>query len=430
MRLTQLTSKSVLRIRLSYKKLTPYLFLSLSFFIIVIPLVLKEKIKFYGSDDEKVYYPLVRTFVVQFPALDFDYASDTTPLAFILLMFSAFLVGDGLIQIRFVNALLSLVCLLVVYTYLSKRGGALKGLFFSMIFMLSYYFIGPAIRVSTDNTALLFVFLSMMMIDTNVFNIRHFFWANVFILFAVLTRQIYAWLVGAALLIGLHDQENKRLRISMEKILPSFIPITGLAAFILLWGGLLPSGAWDREIAWLNRDVPLYVISLIGLYGTFFFPWYLRLYKQKREKTIYVVSLVALGVVCLLIHPLTTEYGPNEVGNWERGGSLFLIAPHIPTLFSSSIIYWFLFPLGIIWLYMTIRNLLSGRDYLMAICFPLWLSANMASARTYQRYYEPFLIFFIAYSLTTMKGERWYDWIGPSILAVGFVGIALFRFFL
>ena len=410
-------------------EILPYILLSLAFFVLVFPLVLRPEIDVYDARDEAwFHYPTTLTFINQFPNLDLiNYRSATTPLYHIILTLSAFMFGSGIIQLRFINSVISLACLLVVYGHLSKRGGRLKGLLFAVIFMLSPYFIGPAIRLSTDNAALLFAFLSILTMDTNISSTKHSPLTNILILFTILTRQIYAWLIGAYLLLNLQRRDDKRLVNLLKTVLPIFIPVTGLAFFLFLWKGLAPPYFARHSERTLNWDVPVYIVSLVGLYGSFFCLWYLRLYRQNRGKAIYIITLVVLSIGYLLLHPVSNEYYGTEYHE-TRGGALWLVAMYLPTLFSSSIVYWVLFPIGLLYLYVITQHLALKQDYLMIICFSLWLIANMASTRTYQKYYEPFLLFLLGYSTVILNTERWYYWGGPIILLVGFVGIALLRF--
>ena len=77
------------------------------------------------------------------------------------------------------------------------------------------------------------------------------------------------------------------------------------------------------------------------------------------------------------------------------------------------------------------RYLASRREYLIMICFSLWLMANITNKDTYQKYYEPFLLFFMGYVMVTIETKREkYPWIGPAILLAGFIGVAITRFFL
>ncbi len=77
------------------------------------------------------------------------------------------------------------------------------------------------------------------------------------------------------------------------------------------------------------------------------------------------------------------------------------------------------------------RYLVSRNEYLLMIVLTFWMAANVTNKDTYQKYYEPFLLFFMGYVMVAVetKGEK-YSWIGPVILAAGYVGIAIMRFFL
>jgi hypothetical protein len=412
-------------VRLFHKKWLPYFFLSVIFLVLVIPMTLKTETGVSGSRDEVQFrlYQII-TYTQQFPYLDFkNVRPSQTPLYHVMLMFMAFIIGTDLVQLRLVSASISLICLLVIYRYLSERGDPLNGLLFSLIFLLSPYFVQSAIMLFSENTAFLFALLSLMMLDISILRKRHFLWANIFILLTVLTRQIYIWLVGVSLLFSFQNQQNKRLGINLKNALPSLMPLAGLAYFVFLWGGLSPRAT--SYSATTNWDALIYIISLLGLYGTFFAPWYFRLYRQNqdRRKTIYVVGLVIFGISYLLLHPVSNEY--NII---TRGGALWLLATYLPTLFSSSVIFSFLFPVGLIWLYITMQYLLSKRDYLMVFSFPLWLAANVANPRTYQRYYELFLLFFIGYSLVALKPERWKEWAGLILLPLFLAGMTMYKY--
>jgi 4-amino-4-deoxy-L-arabinose transferase-like glycosyltransferase len=127
---------------LDKSKVLSYILLSLIFFVVTIPLILKPEIASFEQGDEACHYQIILTFLDQFPDLDLtDYSATTTPLYHILLTLSAFIVGSGIIQLRLVHSIASLVCLFVVYGCLSKRGSRLKGLLFASILMLATHFI-------------------------------------------------------------------------------------------------------------------------------------------------------------------------------------------------------------------------------------------------------------------------------------------------
>jgi 4-amino-4-deoxy-L-arabinose transferase-like glycosyltransferase len=366
------------------------------------------------------------------PNLDLaHYPSATTPLYHILLALSAFVVGSNLIALRFVSALLSLACLLTVYRYLSLRGKEFAALYFAFLFMLSPYFIGAAVRLSTDNTALLFAFLSIWAMDIKIY--RSLFAAlmsNIFILLAVLTRQIYAWLIGVYSILAIESYSRQhRFTDLIKSIIPVLIPVGALAYFIVIWGALNPPIFREyRQGFGLNWDEPVYIIALIGVFGSFFWAWLLKLFKQIKLSAhlIYLIAIILIIVGYLFIHPVSNSYDRSS-----RGGSLWAIAAHLPMLFSSSILFWLLCPLGLFYLYLLMRYLFAKRGYPLIVGFWLWLIVNMVNVRTYQKYYEPFLLFFFGYLIVSIKqDEPRYYWLGPMVLLAGFGVVDLLRFFL
>ena len=174
----------------------------------------------------------------------------------------------------------------------------------------------------------------------------------------------------------------------------------------------------------LTWDSPIYITSLVGLYGSALLFWIVRMYKNNPGKliTIPIIFLICAGV--LLIHPISSEYDKST-----QGGSLFLVAQYLPTLFSTPIIYWILFPIGSIYLFILARQLASNQNYVMIIAFTFWLLTYTVAFRTWQKYYEPFILFGLGYSVMTTKGQKWYYWLGPIVLLIGFVGIDLIRFY-
>lgn len=142
-------------------KIYPYVILSFLFIILVVPLIIKPEIDIYDERDEKCcHYPIIVNFSEQFPNFNFDHSpSATTPLYHIFLSIPARLFGSEIIRLRFINSIFSLVCLLVIYKYFSKRGDRLTALLFIIIFMFSPYFL-----------ALLLEFLRIM----QHFSLRYF----------------------------------------------------------------------------------------------------------------------------------------------------------------------------------------------------------------------------------------------------------------
>jgi len=408
-------------------KLIPYICLSAVFFALVIPLILKPEIDIYDARDEtSFHYKTVKGFIDQFPHLDLvNYRSATTPLYHFVMTLSSFVVGPELIRLRVVNAFLSLACLLTIFMYLFRRGRILKASYFTVLFLSSPYFIGPAIRLSTDNPALLLAVLSLFVLDRVEVSRRNSLAAAILVLLTILTRQVYAWLIGAYFFVCLRDyQGNRFVWASFVKALFACIPVLGFLPFLLLWNGLTPPEFAKHTAVHLNWDAPVYIVALLGFFGSFFLFWFLKLFREMPRKALVVMSLLLVAAACLMVHPVSNIYDRSM-----RGGPLWLLASHLPTVFSCSIVFWGLFPLGLAFLYLMTRYLWARGDRVVVVGYFLWLLFSLINIRTYQKYYEPFTIFYMGYALMPIKVEKSYHWILPSVLLLGLMGIGFQRFF-
>jgi hypothetical protein len=268
----------------------------------------------------------------------------------------------------------------------------------------------------------------MYLIDIQPYNTQNYILTNIIILCAVLTRQINAWLIVTYLFFNLYSNRlNKSKNMVMFRaILPTLIPIVGLVYFLFLWKGFTPPLFKIQTSQTLNWDSPIFIVSLVGFYGSFFWYGYYRML-QKNRKIIYVfMILVALGALVLLLHPIPSDYRSSEPAI-ERLGMLWFAAYLLPNLFSTSIAIWFLFPLGLVFLFVMCKRLISNNQYLVVICFLLWSATSLINSRVYQRYYEPLVLFFIGYAIMTLKYEKRLIWTGPIFLLLGFIGLAVIR---
>lgn len=401
------------------------------FFALTVPLILKPGIGTFGAKDEiRFHYPTILTFAEQFPQPDLiHYPSATTPLYHLFMACFAFLFGPGILSLRLISSLFSLAALLLIHHFLAGRGDRRKALYFTVLLMFSPYFIGPAIRLSTDNGALLFAVLSIYMLETASPGMGRNFLVNLTILVTVLIRQLYAWLIGAFLIFGWFRTPSCSAGDKLRSVLlPVLLPVTGLGAFILLWQGLTPPRFSAEHAAFsLNPEALVYMVSLVGAYGIFFGLWLFRLHNRRAARIYPILILIAVAAGYIFLCPVSNAYSA-ELG--ERGGALWLAASLLPNILSGSVLFLVLFPVGIVFLYILGRYLIARQDILIILCFLLWFLANMTNHKTFQKYYDPFILFAMGYTLCTLRiKEKWTDWIGPAVLLAGFAGVSVFRFY-
>jgi hypothetical protein len=337
--------------------------------------------------------------------------------------------GDALLPLRSASAGLSLLCLWVAYSHLARRGRRAVALFFTLLIALSPYFLGSAVRLATDNLALLFAFGSIALTTAQP-RPRGWPWlVNSLILLAVLTRQTYIWLIGMYLSeLALRPPAHDR-RGWIAHLIPLILPVAALAFFIVLWRGLTPPAYAAHLGSTLNWEAPVYAVSLLGLYSAFFAPWWLHPDALKRDRW-PLLALIAAGVIYLLVFPVSNAYPlPQFPGSLhDRGGALWAVVGRLPTLLGTGIPFWPLLALGLTSFGLLGKQLWQRGDHALVTGYALWLLTSLLNSRTYQKYYEPFTLFFVGAALVDHCPQRWRAWVGPLILLGGLAAISLTRF--
>ncbi len=395
----------------------PLIVLVAVFLVLIFSIVFRPFIDTMDRVDEShFHYPTILQFAEQFPNFDFtDYNSATTPLYHVFIAVFALIVSPDILFLRLVSAVWGVLCVMLVYFIYRKNGKAVSAGLFTAVFMLSPYFIGPSVRLSTDNFALFFALLAFYYMENKPDPIWRL---NLAVTGAVLSRQIYSWLI--AVYPALIVLKGKRLR--PKHLLPILIPVTGISIFILLWHGLNPpSFAYHGQ--GLNADIPVYVFSLYGFYGLFFLSWFWRTVFCDRKTVLAAGAAVVSSLGFLLLFPVSNIYST------ARGGMLWRLAEKCPMAGPNSLVFIVLMPVGLFFLFVVFRYLYRHKEYLMICAFPLWLLANSVQHRCYQKYLGPFILFFWGYFLVRQKGQGTGRWVGPGLFLLFLAAIAVVRFY-
>lgn len=366
-----------------------------------------------------------------------DYPSPQTPLYHVILA-AVSQVNDNLTTLRFVSFAMSLASILVIEAYLMTRTRPALAIFFTILVAISPYFIGVAVRLHTDNLALGAAIAALFALDdaSDLKPVRSVSGAFLGAI-SVLTRQVYVWLAPVQFLVTFTHKNSRRPQRILNVVL-STIPVLALVPFILLWHGLTPAptaGRWSNTAVWsINLDVPIYIFSLLGIFGSVFIFTMSRAWRSCGCRITYAGLLAAFGVLMLLVHPLTIApvalTNMHKFGGAVRGGWLFTAGRVVPKPFGTPLIFWILFPLGLVYLYvLVVRQVLSG-SYFIVVALILWMLANSVSVVVLQKYYEPMLIFFIAYILAPLNFESLTEWLIPSAYLFGCLGLDVLIFYL
>jgi hypothetical protein len=387
--------------------------------------ILKPSIDTFDQLDETPFhYNTILVFREQFPNLDLvGYRSATAPLYHIFMAMTSFVIGADLVVLRGVNLLLSSICLGIVSYSFCRFGGARRGLAFSLPFALSPYFVGCAVRISTDNAALLFAILACLMLDSEPKRFSRSLLANTYVSVAIGIRQIYAFFIGVYVMWRIQClRKASSFSQFARAIFPVLLPIALLAIFVWLWGGITPPQGRAR-LTQLNFDAPVYIVSLAGVYCVFLLPWLFLKLRERTKVAMAVIVAVPLCLGVLMLHPVSSDYDRGV-----RGGMLWALSQHVPEVFGTSWVFVVLFPFGGCAIVLLVDYLYRQERFVL-ICLALWLFTYTFNGVTYQKYYEPFLLFCLTYVAVKMDAPRFPSTLGAYILSCLFLLIDISRFF-
>ena len=403
-----------------------YALMAVLFSAVAVPVIVGERQLTFYSADEVYHIAAVHQFHDQWPRPDLrDYPSPETPLYYLMLA-ACSQFSENLVWLRLVSFTMSLVGLLVIQAYLTSRARAPVAFLYTACMVVSPYFLGAAVRLRTENPALCAAIAAIWSLDYACdFRARRAICAATLGTVTVLMRQVYAWLAPAQVLATFL---NSRIGIAQRfvSIGLSTLTVMPLIGFIAIWHGFTPpSFTGQNQARWLvNVEVPILVFALLGALGSVFALTMHRAWSSSRCRVRYAALVAAAGLVTLLIHPINLVPSASVQGGW-----LFDLARLTPEILGSSLTFWTLFPLGLIYLYVLITQQAASRSYFMTAAMILWVAANAVSSRNYQRYYEPMLLFIVGYTLAPLDFESWVEWALPAIFVSGYFAVDLVRFY-
>ena len=410
----------------------PILVVAAVFLALALPALHDGERSTFDAYDEGVFHlPTIRAFMADWPAFDLAKMQATTgPLYHALLATAGVAFGLDVSGLRLVNLLISVCCLWAIWENLRRRPSGRSALLFTLIVALSPYFFGGAVRLMTDDAALLFAVLSLSVIEQERGTVRWMILANAAILLAVLTRQSYVWLLGVyAISVGARTLRAGAVSLPsvIRACLPALLPVLGLAALAFAWGGTTPPG-FRGEGRTLNTEAPLFVVSMLGAYGCVLA---LGLREMRREAGVPFGALGAAavsGVILLFLHPLSNEYPLILGDSMRRGGWLWLVASRTPNLGATAALFWLLLPIGIVSAVIMIRHARAKGERLWGWSFALLVVSSVILPWTYQKYSEPLLLFSLGQRFGHGEGWRWQA--GPILLLCAFAAMTLSRYVL
>lgn len=385
------------------------------FLVVYFPVTFLSELDFAAARDERIsHYPLIREFSAEWPRISLsDYQVPTTPLYHVVLSTFARAFNDNLQVLRSINLLISIAALSLFYAVFRYRLSWKRALLATITIGLAPFFFGPATRLMTDNASLLMVMGSLYLLWTAPLSVRMLLLTGVLISTAVATRQTNIWLsVFAVTVFARHFNTaaiSEKYAASALLLLPGFT----LGGFFLLWSGLVPPSRqnyWAHdEFGWLNPNALSFAVSLAGAYGAFYARHYWQLYREQEGRLGHVLLLILVSWAFLLVCP----YQPHQN---VSPGPLDQIVRITPSVAGSPAILFFLFPLGLLVIYVAGLWARHLRDGFVLAAYVIWLGVGLGYPIFYQRHFEAFTLFFVLYyGLQGTPAGRW-PWTGPVVL--------------
>ncbi len=423
---------------------------------LVAPMVLSRAGYAPPAWDEEIYHlPIIRTMADQWPSVDIvNYDSATTP-GYHLLMAGVLKATDSVMAMRAMNALLSAGLIAAVFASIRSLAPGRNGWLtcaLTLPLVTSQYFLGGAIWLTTDNTALLFVTLALWLGVLSQTTPGRTIAAGMLGMLAVLVRQLHVWVAApiglaavlasplAALAPKLLRDDGVQSPRSWGKLVGGVIAgvlvIGTLGVFVWLWGGLLPvtEKVRDQHLRGLNPATWPFCLSLCALLGVFFlsvsYASLLEIVSALRDRIGHTALAAAAGLALAVAFPTFWLDRVRDTGPIWKAVKL------APAPMGRSVVLALLAPIGAVVLLLLWRRAAeagrSAQATLVLLSMTAWLAAQTANIMCWHRYFEPLILIMLAWLATLGARERqsWRTFVGPIVLAIGLLVLSALTLYL
>ena len=396
------------------------LMLALPFLAVVAALkgLTVELSTFHGSDARSYHLPTIMQFARELPTPDLvRYPAAQAPLFHLLFAVYGKVVGFDLWKLQALDVVISYLAVLALFHLLSARLGLQrwKAFLLALLFALSPYFFGASFVLLTDNLAILFALLALVLFlrAREDESMALFAVGCLCVALALLTRQAFVWLLP----VGLWYAPRRVPAAALLAL--AFAP---LGALIVAWGGLVPKGSdptscglcpgagdnlLGRSLGFTFAVFAIYAVLVLGP----------SVWRQLRPLLapagVAVALLVAVGL--LIAFPL--DFVPPGPGVPGDAGYLWRASEELPGLF------WLLVPLGTVSAYALGRR--AGPRSLAVVFGASFLLSVLPVRLVYQKYFDPFALLAIFFMVERDDLQQRWQWLGAAALAAGFMAYAI-----
>lgn len=425
-------------------------------------------------DQDNFHLKVIEQFSAQWPRFGLhDYLSATTPGYHIVLATQHHFVTESVLALRLLAATPTAAIIAVLVGLLAARRGRAEGFALALPLLCCSYVLQSGLYLLPDNTAWLLVLCIIGLALCPVQSARRWAIAGVLLALLVLARQLHIWAAAAiwagafisiprqtwhnwrsVWLGGLQRETDlagtalladwpaalKRAIIAAMCTAPAFAVLAG---FILLWGGLTPPlfrntpvQAGENSatnVSGLSPATPAFMLSLLCIYGIAMLPliWPpLRAAAKHRWFTIGLCLAAIAGFTLAALPETTHMVRPRVGGLWTIVKAL---QDHGIVLFGrTSPLILVMSTIGAATVFALLA--LCGRQarWVLLTVLLAFMAAGSAQALSWQRYFEPLLLMWVALAAASREGEPQHitggRLIGPTLLALGLAALSSLAF--
>ena len=389
-------------------------------------------------DQDLYHIQVIRQFEAQLPIPDFsNYGAATGPGYHLAYALVGSLIGSDIQTLRWFSPIIAIGLIVVVAGFCSTCCKPIAAALLTAPLAVSYYLVGSAVYLQTDNLAWLLVALALGPLIFRPTCGWSLLRSGLFLLLAVLVRQNFIWLAGPIVLCGLLTTPLARripfLGFTAEEARRSSrtLWLWGLVAvvpgclllgvFRWTWGGLVPPNFQyfhSFHVVWVAAG---FALALVGLYAPFFLLAVPRCGELIRRHSNWLILAGVVGGACALVP--CSSFDP-EFG--RSGGLMWRLVRLGPDIADRSLVLGFFSAFGAASLTLigfAICQAGQQRGGLVLLCG--WLASTSTmflNSQSYQRYYDfPSLLVLVWGIALCLRGHPAADRrvaYGPPLLAV------------
>lgn len=359
-----------------------------------------------------------------------DYPSATSPGFHTVLAVVRVAGVDSLLGLQLVSSLCGLVLAVTVCAALGRSMPRWHALGWTMPLLLSPYFLGGSIWLTTDVAAWMLQFGALVLILGPTPSVGRLAAIGVLATLAVFVRQPSVWMVAPIAALGVIRWRSSHQAWSpghwIAWVLAIALPLAVLAGLVAIWGGLVPPSFRAQHAAGANWATPSLFLALLGLWGS---PWLVVTHVTSDRHGPWRVPVVGLGAGLLVGLLPQTDYA-RESGRW--GGPIWSVIESFPSPMGHSVVVIALAGLGGAVLAALISRAWQHRDgRLLVLAMLSFVAAATANTQCFERYIDlPILMFLpllVAAGDTEDPSRRQSSWpevAAPVVLAVMQLGMS------